>query len=252
MQIDWITVSAQIINFLVLVYLLQHFLYQPVVQAMDTREQRITDRLEHAQQREADARETIGANEQKKTELENERQSMIEQYKQEAQEEKQRLMDEAREDVRHTKSQWQRQAEREKHEFLDGLRGQVEHAVADVARKVLADLADAGLEERVIEAFVARLKDMDEETRRTFAEPDGPLCISTAFELDADRRDRLTSAVQEHIREDLTVEFEVAPELVCGVRIADDGHAVDWNLADYVNQVAERMESAIESAARQS
>jgi len=251
MQIDWITVSAQIVNFLVLVYLLQHFLYQPVVRAMDRREQRISGRLEDAQQREADASEKIDAYEQKKTELENERQSMIEQYKQEAQEEKQRLMEEAREDVQHTKSQWQRQAEREKQEFLDGLRGQVEQAVAEVARKVLADLADAELEERVIETFVQRLKDMDDEIRRTFAEPDGKLCISTAFELDEARRERLTGAVNEQIGKDLAVDFELDPELVCGVRIADDGHAVDWNLADYVDQVAERMESAVESAARQ-
>ena len=44
MQIDWITVAAQIVNFLILVWLLQHFLYGPITRAMQRREQRIAER----------------------------------------------------------------------------------------------------------------------------------------------------------------------------------------------------------------
>ena len=45
MQIDWLTVAAQIVNFLVLVWLLQRFLYRPIVSAMAERENRIETRL---------------------------------------------------------------------------------------------------------------------------------------------------------------------------------------------------------------
>ena len=38
MQIDWFTLLAQIVNFLLLVWLLKHFLYGRVVRAMDERE----------------------------------------------------------------------------------------------------------------------------------------------------------------------------------------------------------------------
>ena len=41
MQIDWLTVAAQIVNFLVLVWLLQRFLYKPITNAMHRREERI-------------------------------------------------------------------------------------------------------------------------------------------------------------------------------------------------------------------
>jgi F-type H+-transporting ATPase subunit b len=49
--IDWFTVCAQIVNFLVLVALLKHFLYGPILRAMDAREQTIADRLAEAEQR---------------------------------------------------------------------------------------------------------------------------------------------------------------------------------------------------------
>ena len=52
MAIDWVTVSAQIVNFLLLVWLLKRFLYQPVLSAMDRREQDIAERLGAALNRE--------------------------------------------------------------------------------------------------------------------------------------------------------------------------------------------------------
>src|SRR5271170_7078449 len=41
MLIDWFTVGAQALNFLILVWLLKRFLYKPVLDAIDAREKRI-------------------------------------------------------------------------------------------------------------------------------------------------------------------------------------------------------------------
>ena len=57
MQIDWLTVAAQIVNFLVLVWLLQRFLYRPITEAMARREDRIATRLAEAK----DARAKVEA-----------------------------------------------------------------------------------------------------------------------------------------------------------------------------------------------
>ena len=59
MAIDWMTVSAQIVNFLLLVWLLKRFLYQPVLSAMDRREQDIAERLGAALDREQQAEAKI-------------------------------------------------------------------------------------------------------------------------------------------------------------------------------------------------
>ena len=48
MAIDWFTIGAQILNFLVLVWLLKRFLYQPVLDAIDKREKRIAATLADA------------------------------------------------------------------------------------------------------------------------------------------------------------------------------------------------------------
>jgi F-type H+-transporting ATPase subunit b len=41
MLIDWFTVGAQALNFLILVWLLKRFLYKPILDAIDAREKRI-------------------------------------------------------------------------------------------------------------------------------------------------------------------------------------------------------------------
>ena len=41
MLIDWFTVGAQLLNFLILVCLMKRFLYQPVLDAIAAREQKI-------------------------------------------------------------------------------------------------------------------------------------------------------------------------------------------------------------------
>ena len=48
MLIDWFTVGAQAVNFLVLVWLLRRFLYRPILKAIDAREKRIADQLADA------------------------------------------------------------------------------------------------------------------------------------------------------------------------------------------------------------
>src|SRR5665647_469211 len=56
MLIDWFTVGAQALNFVVLVWLLKHFLYKPVLDAIDAREKQIAAQLADAEAKKAEAK----------------------------------------------------------------------------------------------------------------------------------------------------------------------------------------------------
>ena len=55
MLIDWFTVVAQVINFLVLVWLLKRFLYRPILHAIDAREKRIAAEVADADAKKVEA-----------------------------------------------------------------------------------------------------------------------------------------------------------------------------------------------------
>ena len=79
MLIDWFTVAAQIINFLILVALLKHFLYGRIINAMDQREARITSRLEEAERKKSEAEDEAAAYSRKSQEFDLQREEMISQ-----------------------------------------------------------------------------------------------------------------------------------------------------------------------------
>ena len=55
MLINWFTVCAQAINFLILVWLLKRFLYKPILHAIDEREKGIATQLADAEAKKAEA-----------------------------------------------------------------------------------------------------------------------------------------------------------------------------------------------------
>jgi len=55
MLIDWFTVGAQTLNFLILVWLMKRFLYKPIIDAIDAREKRIAAELADADAKRAEA-----------------------------------------------------------------------------------------------------------------------------------------------------------------------------------------------------
>ena len=55
MLIDWFTVAAQALNFLILVWLMKRFLYKPILKAIDTREKLIATELADAAAKKVEA-----------------------------------------------------------------------------------------------------------------------------------------------------------------------------------------------------
>lgn len=244
MQIDWITVSAQVTNFLILVWLLKRFLYQPVISAMDRREQGITARLNEAQQREQQADEKFLQYQDKSDELKRRQDEILATAKEAAEQQKKQLIEEAREAVASSREQWQHQVNQEKEAFLSNLRRQSAGTIQTIARKALRDLADTGLEQQMVQRFIEQMKALEQEARKTLTHSNEPMCIASAFELDSALRARLTRAIHEQIAEHVEVNYQASPQLLCGIELSRGSQRLGWNLANYM----ETLEAGINQA----
>lgn len=247
MQIDWLTVMAQIANFLLLVWLLKRFLYQPVINAMDQREQRIAGRLQDAERREQSAENKKQGYQERTEALERDRDALMEKAKEAAEAERRELLDEARDEVAEKRTHWQRQVAEEKRDFLRGLKRQAADAIQAIGRRALADLADAELEEQMIRLFIQRLRSMDSDMRHTIAAAAKSVRIATSFKLEPTARGRLTRAIHEYLGEDLEIDYGEAPDLLCGVQLTAAGRRLSWSLADYLQALEERMQAQLET-----
>jgi F-type H+-transporting ATPase subunit b len=247
MQFDWITVSAQIINFLVLVWLLKRFLYQPVLNIMANREALITERLKIAATREQAADEKQLQYQNQADELNRKRDEFLGDTREQAQLEKLQLMEQAREEVSESRAHWQRQTYQEKEEFLKSLQRNALDSIQTISRKALADLADAELEERIVDVFIKRLKALDEASHKALSTIPGPVNILTSFELAPNVRGRLTRAVHEHIAAGLDIDYNTSEDLVCGISLTAGGRRLAWNMADYLAQLSSRVDEVFDA-----
>ncbi|MGB5444499.1 MAG: F0F1 ATP synthase subunit B, partial [Psychromonas sp.] len=96
MSIDWFTVLAQIINFLVLVWLLKRFLYQPILDALDARERRIAKTLSDAADTEKQAQQERDLFLHKNQQIEKQSEKLLQTATKAANTEAHRLLEKAR------------------------------------------------------------------------------------------------------------------------------------------------------------
>lgn len=252
MQIDWFTFGAQIVNFLLLVWLLKRFLYGPIVDAMAEREQRIANRFEEAREQQAAAEEAAEAYRRKQAAFDRTREERLAEVEQTARERKQALMAEARTEVDHLEAQWIEALRCERETFLRDLSQRVGRETLALARRTLRDLADAEVEQQVVRRFADRLRALDSNTRETLqdavrAASEEGMVIRTAFALSEADREGVTEALRSVVDGMGTPSFEREPGLGMGVEVRVGGHKISWGLDSYVDAMADRLRARIDA-----
>lgn len=246
MQIDWLTVGAQIVNFLILVALLKRFLYRPVLDAMDRREKRIAQQLHEAEQREEQADARSREFQDKSDDLERRRKELLAEARDDAETERRERLQEARVEIEHQRERWRAQLEQEWEDVRKSITRRLAGAVTEAARRALADLADTTLEEAMTRTFGRRLAELSESDRRAIANGAGAVEIATAFEPDDEVRKLLTEMVRERLGRD--VSFVRADGLVGGIELRTRGWKMSWTVAEYLRDFEDRLADTIAGA----
>jgi F-type H+-transporting ATPase subunit b len=250
MAIDWITVSAQIVNFLILVWLLKRFLYQPVLNAMSQREARIASSLREAAEREAAAEESRLRYFEKTQALERDVNRALAQARQEAENEKVNMLELARVEVAERRTAWRAQLHEEKNTFIDKLRHAGAETLTLLSRQMVQDLANADLEQQIVTVFISRLAEVGEQLRERLSESAGDVRVTTTFKLDLSLRQRLEQAIYNQLNSNVTVTFDQSQAPVCGIELNFSGQRVSWNVAEYCRALDERVGKLLDTQLR--
>jgi F-type H+-transporting ATPase subunit b len=252
--VDWVTIVAQVVNFVVLVVLLRVFLYKPILRAMDKRQETIAAKFNEAETREAEALKERDALREDRETLEAKRDELLDEARRDAHETRRTLRDEARRAVDEQAREWHRALRDQRDSFLGSVRRRAAAGVCDAARRALADLADAALEARAIGVFADRLRDLPDEDRQAFAaavrDADGPAVVATAWDPGDEGRDKVGVAVREHLG-DIELAFETDEALVCGIELRTEGREIAWSVDRYVQGLRDRLDAMIDEAAAQ-
>ena len=238
MLIDWFTVVAQALNFLILVWLLKRFLYKPILDAIDAREKRIATELADADAKKAEARQGRDEFKRKNEEFEQQRAALLNKAEDEATAERQQLLDEARKESNTLRTKWQEALRSEHQSLSEELGRRTREEVFAIARKTLTELATTSLEEQMTDVFIRRLRELSsvekDRLKGTFEAASAPAIVRSAFDLPAAQRGAVQNVVKEVLAIKTQVQFETAPDLLSGIELTANGHKVAWSIGDYL------------------
>ena len=238
MLIDWFTVAAQALNFLILVWLMRHFLYKPILNAIDARDKLIAAELADAAAKKAEAQKDRDEFRHKNEEFDQQRAALLSKATDEANAERGRLLDEARKAADALSAKRQETLKNDVKNLNQAITRRTQDEVFAITRKALSDLATTTLEERMGEVFTRRLREMDNKTKEALGAalkttPE-PAVVRSAFELPVEERAKIQNAINETFSADVHLRFETSPDLVSGLELTANGQKVAWSIAGYL------------------
>lgn len=255
MLIDWFTVGAQTLNFLVLVWLLKRFLYQPILDAIDARARGIAGKLAEAEASKTEALLERAEFSRKNEQFEQQRATLLAEAGAAAGTERQRLLDEARQGAETLQERYQNALDSERQGLVDAIARRTRDEVFAIARKLLQDLASATLEEGVTAMFVRRLGALAGEPRATLLaalqDASGPVVLHSAFTLPAAQQAQIGAALSELAGREIAPVFELAPDLISGIELRAGGQKLSWSIAAYLSSLEQGVAELVESRSQE-
>jgi F-type H+-transporting ATPase subunit b len=248
MELDWVTFGLEVINFLVLVWILQHFLYKPVLQTIRKRQAGIEKAMKEAENGKAQAEDLRKQCADRLAGWEKEKESLRQKALAEVAEERKRRMDQMQADLDRAEERRKAVAGRRAQEMHEKLQQEARADAARFAAGFLRRLASPSMEQGLVQVLLEDLGKLPEEQRRKLAEASerngDRVEVSSAFALDEDLRKKVLEGLGKATGRELDAGFEVSTDLMAGLRISIGSVVLHANVSDELDFFAGQMAHA--------
>jgi F-type H+-transporting ATPase subunit b len=253
--VDWFTVAAQIVNFLILVLLLKHFLYGRIIKAMDERESSIASRIQEAEKKSREAGKELEEYQKRNRDMEKKREEVLSEAHRDAESKKEELLQEAEKDARNEQKKWQEAVRNDKDRYMREMKQRTAHQFFSLARKALKDLADADLEKQIVNTFTRKIRELDGRKRKEITEKleqgEAEISVLTSLPLSESSEKNVRQALEETFNKSENIRFRHSPETVSGIEVRIDGYKIDWSLDRYLESMESEMAKGYPDRPRQ-
>jgi F-type H+-transporting ATPase subunit b len=213
------TIAFQAVNFLVLVWLLQRFLYKPVLAVIDRRKAESDRVLRDA----AEAKQTADALrqqlDQERTGLGEERARALEAAHAAARAAQQSLMEAARAESAKLIAGAHEQIARERAEALTTLRKEAAQVSVELARRLLQTATPTTVPQGMIDQLLTMLEQRPESERARLLSTAATVEVLSAAPLTTDQSEALRRRLESFFGQSLRVQVREDPSLLAGLEL---------------------------------
>jgi F-type H+-transporting ATPase subunit b len=245
MKFDLWTFLFQIVNFVVLLYILKRLLFKPIREIMEKRRKAINDALSGAEGKRQEAEKLKGELGEELSKQKKLRQEAESKMRDEVGEERKRLLEGARADADKAIEKERAVFEVEKRKFESDLREKAAEVVSDYAANVLKDVSDEDLHRSIVRKFRGEVEKIASDI--SGIEHPGEavaLKVISAFPLDGGEADEIKKAFETSLGKKVSFSFDTDAALIAGIAVRADDKVYDFSLQGQIRDLRDKLGGA--------
>lgn len=243
MELNWSTFILEIINFLVLVWILKRFLYKPVLEVIAKRRSGIEQQLAEAHRLNEEADALKSEYDNRLADRDKERQQAREALAQELDAERTRQMENLQQMLTEERKKAEVAEERQRNEAQRETEQRALQQGAEFASRLLGQAAGPELEARLCQLLLDGLNQLTEQEitalRTQWGEPPKVIEITSAYPLSSAQQQQLEKALSNVTGLDIPFHYAQDADLLAGLNITVGAWLLQTNLRDELKGFAE-------------
>jgi F-type H+-transporting ATPase subunit b len=239
MKFNLWTFLFEVVNFLVLAYILHRLLYRPLRDAIDRRRMACEHAQAEAQEIQQQAVARLQQLQAQLADIDRLRQKTIRQAHEQSLAERKKILDETSTAAQARQEAARTALAREREETLRALHEEIVNQAVELTRRLLHEAADLTLEEQLVKRLAETLEQLPESERQALRRdwnPQSGATLESAREIDGPALARLSTAVAAIVGQPAEVTIEPQRSLIAGFRLRLGGRvwdaSVDGQLKD--------------------
>jgi F-type H+-transporting ATPase subunit b len=242
MKFDIWTFLFQVINFLVLLFILKRILYKPIREIIEKRRSLIRQRIEEAEKTKKEALELKESYQHEMDKLKELKSQMTEKMHEEIEQERKKLTDRAEEEAARIIEKEKAVFYAEKGRLETELKDKAIESVTLFAGSLLKDISDEDLHKAIYERLFGELRDIASQIPE-IKEKDRPLTVDliTAYPLsEADTR-KFRETIESLLSQSVLLNIIIDASLIAGVQMKTCDMVYDLSLSGQIKKLAVKL-----------
>lgn len=236
MELDTSTFILELINFVVLVWLLNRFLFKPILNIMNQRQTQINASIDNAAQIQKDAALLRERYESRLDEWEKEKQAAHAQLNGELAIEKEKGLQQTREAISAEQTRLRAQEDKQRMDWQHRIEAQALKQGAIFTSRLLSDLSSESLDASIVKFLIKEIESWPEEKllalRKAAEDQQGQIQVVSARPLTAQIKNDIEHALNGCLHTVGHFSYSIEPELLSGLRLNVSPWLMRANLGD--------------------
>jgi F-type H+-transporting ATPase subunit b len=241
---NWWTFAFEIINFIVVVYILYRLLFRPVRDVIIKRREEIEQSKTEIAEGKEEAERLKAEFEERLRELHELKESALEEARAEALKERERILDETKEEIERAREKLKRQIEEERKRLYEEIMEKGVDIATELSGRIISSVMDRELNEALVRKVIERISSLTEEEKAELLDARGEVCrihISSPYPLSENQMERIEASVADLLNCRIESTFSEAPELIGGLLIRINGKVFDGTIKGNIVRITEEL-----------